>query len=96
VTSASPEAGVDFRAMSLDDWRNLLQSTPTVSLWPTAAAALTISRPVAYRCAGDSIPVLRLGRSLRVSSVWLARALQLELDGRQGCTCGQKQTGEEA
>ena len=78
MTSASPETLVDLEALDLDGWRDLLQSTPTVSLWPTAARALTISRPVAYRCAGKDIPVLHLGRALRVSSVWLLHQLQLD------------------
>ena len=78
--AASADAAIveELRALDRDGWRELLASRPTVPLWPHAGVALDVSRPCAYRQAGTSIPCLRVGRAIRVSSAWLAEALGLD------------------
>lgn len=54
---------------------------PTVDLYPTAAQALGIGRSRAYEMArrGDfPVPVLRLGRSLKVTRASMLRFLGLD------------------
>lgn len=55
---------------------------PTMTIWPEAGRALGLSRSAAYDAAnrGD-IPVIRIGRVLRVPTAALRRILQLDSVG---------------
>lgn len=80
----------DLRTMTRDDLRTYLRSVAVVSL-ETAGRCLNVSRPAAYRAAGDgtngTIRTLRIGaRRLVVPSRWLERALML--DEGDGAACG--------
>ena len=50
-----------------------LRSHPTVSLWPFAGKALTLSRSATYSC--PDIKCLKLGHLRKVSSAWLEATL---------------------
>ena len=57
---------------------------PTVPLWPDAAKALGLGRGHAYLLARRKelpVPAYRLGRSWRVPTAALRRALHLDQDG---------------
>jgi hypothetical protein len=74
VTSRAPEP--DPADMTRDELRAFLRSTGVVTLWPFTGAALHLSRPTTYRCAGSGqIRVLALGRAYRVPAQWLETQL---------------------
>ena len=73
---ARREPEPDPVGMPRDDLQRFLQSRHTVTLWPFTGRALGASRSLTYRLAAtDSIRVLRLGHSYRVSSAWLEKTL---------------------
>ncbi len=52
---------------------------PTVPVWPTAAAALGISKSSAYEAArSGELPTIRVGKRLLVPTAALRRMLQLD------------------
>ncbi len=60
---------------------NPLDWPPTVDLYPTAAQALGLGRTAAYELARRGefpVPVLRLGRSLKVTRASMLRYLDLD------------------
>lgn len=59
-------------------------TTPTVPLWPTVGRALGLGRARTFELAREGrlpFPVYRLGRSFRVPTAALRRALGLDPEG---------------
>jgi excisionase family DNA binding protein len=57
------------------------EQQPTIAVWPDAARALGLSRSAIYDAvARGELPVVRIGRRIRVVTAGLRRIL--ELDGR--------------
>jgi hypothetical protein len=99
MAKTTPETEADYRALDREGWRRLLQTImpTTVPAWPAVGVAMNISRAACYRLANDgTIPVLHLGRSLRVPSRWLAERLMLDTESNSstiqetptGACCG--------
>jgi excisionase family DNA binding protein len=64
-------------------------SQPTVALWPDAGQALGVGRAKVFELARSGqlpFPVYRLGRSWRVPTAALRRALHLDPDGGDAST----------
>ncbi len=73
---ARREPEPDPRQLSQEELLAFLRERHTASLWPFTGHALGVSRSLAYRLAReDSIKVLRLGHSYRVSCSWLEKTL---------------------
>jgi hypothetical protein len=61
----------------MPEWLEKILAEPTASV-PDAGRALGISRNAAYEAAvRGEIKTIRFGRTLRVPTAWLKRALQL-------------------
>jgi len=66
--------------MNSSELREILNSRPTVEVWPTAGKALGVSRTSAYAAAASGdIKVIKVGALLRVPSAWLKAQLGWEV-----------------
>ena len=65
--------------VTMEETRRALMEDTTIRVWPEAAVLLRYERDAAYNAARNGhLPIIRMGRKLRVSSAALRRMLGID------------------